>query len=49
MSANVPASMDVPARTLPVTSTVSPKVQVIVQEPISANWNVRPKFMFSLT
>ena len=43
MSANVPASMDVPARTLPVPSTVSPQVQVIVQEPISANWNVLPK------
>ena len=35
--------MDVPARTLPVPSTVSPQVQVIVQEPISANWKVLPK------
>jgi hypothetical protein len=43
MSANIPASMDVPARTLPAPSTVSPQIQVIVQEPISATWNVLPK------
>ncbi len=43
MSANIPASMDVPARALPAPSTVSPQIQVIVQEPISATWNVLPK------
>jgi acetyl esterase/lipase len=35
--------MDVPARALPAPSTVSPQIQVIVQEPISATWNVLPK------
>jgi monoterpene epsilon-lactone hydrolase len=43
MSANIPVSMDIPARALPVPSTVSPQIQVIVQEPISATWNVLPK------
>jgi len=43
MSANIPASMDVPARALPAPSTVSPQIQVIVQQPISATWNVLPK------
>jgi monoterpene epsilon-lactone hydrolase len=43
MIANMPVSMDVPARALPAPATVSPKIQVIVQEPISATWNVLPK------
>jgi monoterpene epsilon-lactone hydrolase len=43
MSTNMPVSMDVPARALPAPATVSPQIQVIVQEPISPTWNVLPK------
>src|ERR1700742_110515 len=43
MRSKMPVSMDVPARALPVPATVSPQIQVIVQEPISPTWNVLPK------
>ena len=33
----------VPARTLPVPSTVSPQMQALVGAPLSANWNEAPK------
>ena len=38
-----PASMEVPARSLPAPTTVSHTIQVIVQEPISPTWKVLPK------
>ena len=43
MITNMPVSMDVPARALPAPATVSPQIQVIVQEPINPTWNVLPK------
>jgi epsilon-lactone hydrolase len=44
-SAQTPAPMarEVPARTLPVPSTVSPQAQKIIGAPISPTWNVLPK------
>jgi epsilon-lactone hydrolase len=38
-----PASMEVPARSLPAPTTVSHTIRVIVQEPISPTWKVLPK------
>jgi epsilon-lactone hydrolase len=38
-----PASMEVPARSLPAPTTVSHTIQVIVQEPISPTWKVLTK------
>ena len=43
MSASGPASMEVPARSLPAPITVSHTIRVIVQEPISPTWKVLPK------
>jgi epsilon-lactone hydrolase len=40
---NVPAPRQLPARTMPVPSTVSPQIQKIVGEPISPTWAVLPK------
>ena len=36
-------SLQVPARTLPVPTTVSPEMQAIIAAPISSTWNVFPK------
>jgi epsilon-lactone hydrolase len=38
-----PEPLAVPARTLPVPTTVSPEMQAIIGAPLSANWNVVPK------
>jgi hypothetical protein len=38
-----PTSRQVPARVLPVPTTVSPPIQKIVGAPISPTWNVFPK------
>jgi len=40
---DVPAPRQLPARTMPVPSTVSPPIQKVVGEPISSNWAVLPK------
>jgi acetyl esterase/lipase len=44
-SAQTPARgpLEVPARTLPVPTTVSPEVQALIAAPLSATWNVVPK------
>jgi monoterpene epsilon-lactone hydrolase len=39
----IPAPRELPARTMQVPSTVSPQIQKIVGEPISATWTVLPK------
>jgi acetyl esterase/lipase len=39
----VPGPREVPARTLPVPTTVSPQMQKIIGAPISPTWNVLPK------
>jgi acetyl esterase/lipase len=38
-----PAPLEVPARTVPVPTTVSPEMQALIGAPLSANWNVVPK------
>jgi acetyl esterase/lipase len=38
-----PRALDVPARTLPVPTTVSPQMQALIAAPLSATWNVVPK------
>jgi acetyl esterase/lipase len=38
-----PGPREVPARTLPIPTTVSPETQRIIGGPISGNWNVIPK------
>ena len=38
-----PAPLEVPARTLPVPTTVSPDMQAVIGAPLSGNWNVFPK------
>jgi acetyl esterase/lipase len=40
--APAPAPRQLPARTLPVPSTVSPEMQTLVGGPLSANWNEAP-------
>ncbi|PYR55541.1 MAG: alpha/beta hydrolase [Acidobacteria bacterium] len=35
--------LEVPARTLPVPTTVSPEMQALIAAPLSATWNVIPK------
>jgi monoterpene epsilon-lactone hydrolase len=35
--------LEVPARTLPVPTTVSPEMQALIAAPLSATWNVVPK------
>ena len=41
--APAPAPLQVPARSLPVPTTVSPQMQKIMGAPIGPNWNVVPK------
>ena len=38
-----PVPRNVPARAVPVPSTVSPEMQVLIAAPLSANWNVAPE------
>ena len=38
-----PAPLEVPARTLPVPTTVSPEMQALIGAPLSGNWNTWPK------
>jgi epsilon-lactone hydrolase len=38
-----PGPLEVPARTLPVPTTVSPEMQALIGAPLSGNWNVVPK------
>jgi acetyl esterase/lipase len=38
-----PGPLEVPARTVPVPTTVSPEMQALIGAPLSANWNVVPK------
>jgi acetyl esterase/lipase len=38
-----PAPREVPARTLPVPTTVSPEMQTLAGGPLSGNWNTYPK------
>jgi monoterpene epsilon-lactone hydrolase len=38
-----PGALEVPARTVPVPSTVSPQMQKIIGAPLRQNWNVLPK------
>ena len=38
-----PASLEVPARTVPVPNTVSPEMRAIISAPLSPSWNVVPK------
>ena len=38
-----PEPRQVPARSVPVPTTVSPEMQALVGAPLSANWNVAPK------
>ena len=38
-----PAPLEVPARTVPVPTTVSPEMQALIGAPLSGNWNVVPK------
>ena len=38
-----PAALQVPARTVPIPTTVSPQLQKIISAPISPSWNVVPK------
>jgi monoterpene epsilon-lactone hydrolase len=42
-SAQTPPAREVPARTLPVPTTVSPQMQKIIGAPLSPTWNVIPK------
>jgi epsilon-lactone hydrolase len=44
-TAQTPAAgpLEVPARTLPVPTTVSPEMQALIGAPLSGNWNVVPK------
>lgn len=37
------APLEVPARTVPVPTTVSPEMQALIGAPLSGNWNVVPK------
>jgi acetyl esterase/lipase len=38
-----PAALDVPARSVPVPTTVSPQLQKIIGAPLRTNWNLLPK------
>ena len=41
--APVPFVLDVPAKAVPVPTTVSPQMQKIIGLPLRTNWNVLPK------
>ncbi|MBI1872948.1 MAG: hypothetical protein HYS05_03545 [Acidobacteria bacterium] len=38
-----PGPLEVPARTVPVPTTVSPEMQALIGAPLSSNWNLLPK------
>jgi epsilon-lactone hydrolase len=38
-----PAGINVPAKTIPVPSTVSPQLQKIIAAPLRSNWDIQPK------
>ncbi len=38
-----PGTLEVPARTVPVPSTVSPEMQKIIGAPLRQNWNIQPR------
>jgi epsilon-lactone hydrolase len=38
-----PGPLEVPVRTLPVPTTVSPQMQKIIGAPLRQNWNIQPK------
>ena len=38
-----PAPIEVPAKTIPVPTTVSPEMQKVIGAPLRTNWNVTPK------
>ena len=38
-----PAALDVPAKTIPVPTDVSPQLQKIIGAPLRANWDIHPK------
>jgi monoterpene epsilon-lactone hydrolase len=41
--AQEPGPLEVPGRTLPVPTTVSPQMQKIIGAPLRQNWNIQPK------
>ena len=43
MQTSTPSPRDVPARSLPVPTTVSPEMQTLIGGPLSATWNTVPK------
>jgi acetyl esterase/lipase len=43
MQTAAPGPRELPARSLPVPTTVSPEMQTLVGAPLSANWNTAPK------
>jgi epsilon-lactone hydrolase len=43
MQTPAPSPRNLPARTLPVPTTVSPEMQALIGSPLSANWNSVPK------
>src|SRR5271169_3728084 len=38
-----PGGLEVPAKTIPVPSTVSPQLQKIIGAPLRSNWDIHPK------
>jgi monoterpene epsilon-lactone hydrolase len=38
-----PAALEVPAKTIPVPTDVSPQLQKIIGAPLRSNWNIQPK------
>jgi monoterpene epsilon-lactone hydrolase len=38
-----PAALEVPAKTIPVPTDVSPQLQKIIAAPLRSNWNIQPK------
>jgi acetyl esterase/lipase len=41
--AAAPAPLEVPAKTIPVPTDVSPQLQKIIGAPLRSNWNIQPK------
>src|SRR5512135_2076811 len=38
-----PAALEVPAKTIPVPTDVSPQLQKVIGAPLRSNWNIQPK------
>ena len=38
-----PGALEVPAKTIPVPTTVSPQLQKIIGAPLRSNWDIHPK------